>query len=719
MEYLKQFLGHIDQNDLPSIVSLWQEYCLCDEIDPEEASKILEGIKDSPLSESFGCYVEQLLPLWETLDDSPKKHKVFALIFDIQSTNDPSLADLALTYLQKHHNDDPNFMQKIRLIGLRDKESFQSCISNFDILNHMQVGNFFLHTGGWGVGEVMDISMLREQVILEFDYVAGQRDLSFENAFKNLVIIPKTHFLSMRFGFPDELEKEAKEDPVKVIRQLLADLGPKTAQEIKEEICELVIPEEEWSRWWQTARSKIKKDTLIEVPVTIREPFKLRSSEITHEERLQKALNKKPDANTLIEMVYSFMRDFPAAFKNEDFKESLKSQLLEVLSHEEITDGQEIQILFFLQDLDYEQEGTKISDIITRFTSIENVAKEIHVLAYKKRFLMEVRKVREDWLNVFLNLLLHIEINPLRDYLLNELLSAKEEAKLEKKLGELLETPLTSPQAFLWYFQKIMVDDTLPLSDQDGKDRFLETFFTLLYQLEPLAEARDQVKKMHQFLSSGRYHNVRQIFQGASKVVVQEVLLLSTKCQTLSDHDIKILYSLAEVVHPSLGKYGKKEPTDEESITWTTQEGYTKLKSRIQHIATVETVENAREIEVARAHGDLRENSEFKFALEKRDRLQSELRFLSEQLNTMRVLTEEDVQLDRVSVGTIVHLRNPEGQMAKYTLLGPWDADPEKNILSFQSKLAQNLKGLSVGNKCEIQNQQWEITKIRSFFDEK
>lgn len=717
MEYLKQFQGHLDQNDLPSIVSLWQEYCLSDEIDPEEAIKILEAIKATNLCDAFGCYVEQLLPIWETLEESEKKHRLFCLIFDVQSTNEPALAEVAYNYLFARYGSDPSFVQKARLIGLREKDSFRYCVSNFDILNHMVVGNFFLHTGGWGVGEVMDVSMLREQVILEFDYVAGQKDLSFENAFKNLLVIPKTHFLAMRFGNPDELEKLAKADPVKVIRLMLSDLGPKSAQEIKDELCDLVIPEEDWARWWQTARTKIKKDTLIEVPKTLREPFRLRVAALSHEERLQKALSSKPDADTLIEMVYSFMRDFPAAFKNDDFKESLKNQLVEVLSHDEITDGQEMQILFFLQDLDYQGDKTKIQDIINRFTSVEDVVKEIHVLAYKKRFLVEVRKVRKDWADIFLNLIFLVDVNPLRDYLLGELLAAHQEEGLIKRFEGLLIDPIEAPQALLWYFQKIMVDSKLPLSDQDGKNRFFEAFFTVLHRLEPLSPQRELVKKMHQFLSAGRYQNVRQIFQGASKTVVKEILLLSTKCQTLTDHDIKILYSLAEVVHPSLGKFGKKEESDEETITWSTEEGYNKLKTRIHHIATVETVDNAKEIEVARSHGDLRENSEFKFALERRDRLQSELRFLSEQLNTMRILSADDINTDVVSVGTVVSLKAPDGKITKYTLLGPWDADPEKNILSFQSKLAQNLKDLPVGSKCQIQNQEWEIVKIHSFFE--
>ena len=177
------------------------------------------------------------------------------------------------------------------------------------------------------------------------------------------------------------------------------------------------------------------------------------------------------------------------------------------------------------------------------------------------------------------------------------------------------------------------------------------------------------------------------------------------------------MHSLAEVVHPSLS--GLRSTTDDEleeaPIIWTTAEGYQKVKERIEKIATVETVENAKEIEVARSHGDLRENSEYKFAQEKRARLQSELRFLSSQIKQMRILTEADIDTERVSVGCVVDLENPKGEKTSYTLLGSWDADPEKHILSIQSKIAKDLVGLSVGADCKIKNEDWKITGIRSF----
>jgi transcription elongation factor GreA len=720
MSYLDQFQKHLRNHDYPAFLTLWEEYCMGDEVDGEELKRILKSVKDSELAIPFGRHVEKALDLWEKIKDTDLGHDIFKFVLDLQTTNTPSLAELTLSYLRTRFQEDPYYNDKIRLTGLRDSHDFQGAVSNYELLSHMKKGNYVFHTGGWGVGEITDISFIREQLTIEFDYVPGKKDLSFQNAFKTLIPIPDEHFLAQRFGNPDALEERAKKNPVEVIHILLRDLGPSTAAEIKEELCELVIPNEDWARWWQTARSKVKKDTMIETPSDIRKPFKLRETEVAHEYHLQKALEKKPDASSLIQMVYAYLRDFPQTLKNEEFKNQLQEQIKKALSVEELTDAQELQLHFFMEDLTEDKDYLPVKELIKRFSSPEDVVKAIDIMAFKKRTLTNILELRNDWETVFLNLLLIVEQNPLRDYILTELLQTKKESEIIKKLDELLSFPSRYPQVILWYFQKIMRNSAIPYGDQEGKNRFFESFLILLSSLEQSSGYRDLIKKMLTFLTTGRYSNVRKIFQKASKEAVQEFLLLATKCQSLSDHDIKIFHSLAEVVHPALAKLGKKYSEDEQEedhTIWTTEEGYNKIKKRIHQISTVETVENAKEIEVARSHGDLRENAEFKAALEKRDRLQSELKTLSDQFNKARILTKNDVSIEQVGVGVIVEFQNEEGHKVAYTLLGPWEADPEKNILSFQSKLAQSLIGHKVGDKVSIQGKNMKISNLRNYFE--
>ena len=162
-------------------------------------------------------------------------------------------------------------------------------------------------------------------------------------------------------------------------------------------------------------------------------------------------------------------------------------------------------------------------------------------------------------------------------------------------------------------------------------------------------------------------------------------------------------------------KQKKETSTFDGHTLWTTEEGYNRIKQRLHHLTTVETVENAREIEAARSLGDLRENSEYKFALEKRSRLQSEIRHLSEQINRARIITRDDIPEDEVGVGSVVEIVDSKGNHTTYTILGAWDADADKGILSTQSRLAQSMAGTKVGETFKFRDEDFTIVRLKSF----
>jgi transcription elongation factor GreA-like protein/transcription elongation GreA/GreB family factor len=722
MTYLKDFRERIHNNDYPGFLKIWEEYCYGDQPDGEEIIAVLESIKSSELAKPFGVHVERILPLWRELKDDNYAHGVLRLVLDLQTSNSEELADLVTEYLKNRYADDPLLLEKFRLIGLRNREKFQSAIRNFELLSHFEKGHFVFHTAGWGTGEILDVSLIREEVVIEFEYVIGAQSFSFDKAFKTLLPLPNDHFYSRRFGNPDVLEKEARSKPDEMIRLLLRDLGPKTAAEIKEELCDLVIPAPDWNRWWQTTRAKIKKDTKVESPKELKDPFRLRTEEIPHEVTLHKALETKPSVHATIQMVYAFLRDFPETLKNQEFRDSLAARMKEILTQEQLNESQKLQILFFLEDLSVPKASQEINELIAHMPNITDTIRGIDIMAFQKRAMQHVRKQRKDWKEIYLDLFFTVESNLLRDFILNELDAPETRKELQQKLGSLLIQPLSFPDVFIWYFQKIIgPNSSLPFADATGKNDFFEGLLILLDHLEKKPHHRDLAKKILSLITANRYKIVREIMQHSDQEEVKEYLLLATKCGSLNDHDIKILHSLGEVVHPSLARLRKDKDRSisEENIFWTTQEGYRRTQQRIQQIATVETVHNAKEIETARAHGDLRENAEFKAALERRDRLQSELKFLSDQIAQARILTSEDVLVDEVGIGTVVHCQDSKGAHRRFTLLGPWDADPEKGIVSFQSKLAQNMKGKSCGQKFEFQGETFTITEINNYFDQK
>lgn len=729
MGYLKEFQMQIDNQQFANFMRLWEEYCQIDVVDGPELIKILQMIKNSKIAPLFGPYTETVLPLWEQIpNDEKSSDHVLKLILDLQTTNSPKLADLATELLRNKYQNQKNYNEKIRIVGLRNRDKFQGAISNFELLNHMEKGNFVFHTGGWSVGEIIEVSLVREHLVLEFEGIAGRKDISFENGFKNLIPIPSDHFLARRFGDPDKLEKEGKADPVSLIKILLRDMGPKSASEIKDELCDLVIPDADWTKWWQNARNKIKKDTQIRAPDNLKEPFALREKELTHEDRFKQDIVGITDINEAILATYNLIRDFSETLKNQEFKEHLKQHLLNLLTQElpaqknknEIKDAQKLQILFLLEDLDYKNSKETPAQAIESIEKIDLLIDYIDIAAFKKRTLMIIRERKNEWSATFLKLLFLVPQNSLRDYVFKELMSdASTKEAVKTKISELIHKSTIYPEAFLWYFQKVIGEEDVPFNDKVSSQQFLEAFLTLLHYVEQKPECRELVKKMHNIITAKRYAMVRSIIEGASIEYLHEFLLLVSKCQSLDKQDLRILQSLAEVVQPSMvnKKKDSLEHDENDEIIWTTSTGYQKIQERIQHIGTVETVENAREIEEARAHGDLRENSEYKFALERRTRLQSELKMLTKQLNKARILTKDDISRDEVGVGSIVQVISPKGDQLTYTLLGPWDANPDDFILSFQSKLAQAMIGRKVGDKFVFQGENYVIKDIKSYFD--
>ena len=246
MSYLEDFKVQIANRDYSKFWQLWEEYCADDTVDVEEFTEALKFIKSSDFAKSFGQYVETALPLVNYIQDPNDKYQILKLLIDLETTNSPKLAEMALNALQQKYGHQPEFNERLRMVGLRTKENFQGALANYDLLAHMEKGKYVFHSSGWGAGQIVDLSSVREQLTVEFEQLAGLKHFTFSNAFKALVPLASDSFLANRFCNPDDLENRARENPLEIIKMLLRDLGPKTASEIKDELCGLVIPEKDW-----------------------------------------------------------------------------------------------------------------------------------------------------------------------------------------------------------------------------------------------------------------------------------------------------------------------------------------------------------------------------------------------------------------------------------------------------------------------------------------
>lgn len=137
--------------------------------------------------------------------------------------------------------------------------------------------------------------------------------------------------------------------------------------------------------------------------------------------------------------------------------------------------------------------------------------------------------------------------------------------------------------------------------------------------------------------------------------------------------------------------------------TYLSKKAIEQLKAELHHLKFVRRPEVSKNIEVARAYGDLTENAEYDAAKEEQQYLLRHIAELEEMLAYSRPLEAENVPSDACYIGTTVTLEDvADGGREKYTLVGPPEADPRQGKLSVESPIGKGLLGKKVGDVAVI-----------------
>ena len=142
-----------------------------------------------------------------------------------------------------------------------------------------------------------------------------------------------------------------------------------------------------------------------------------------------------------------------------------------------------------------------------------------------------------------------------------------------------------------------------------------------------------------------------------------------------------------------------------------TDEGLNNLVSELEELKTVKRKEIAEKIKVALSFGDLSENSEYDEAKNEQAIVESRIAQLEAMLKNVKVLDEDDLNTDAVSVGCKVKLWDPEFEEdVEYQIVGSTEADPALGKISDESPVGQALLNHRVGDKVVIEIPAGDIT---------
>ena len=142
---------------------------------------------------------------------------------------------------------------------------------------------------------------------------------------------------------------------------------------------------------------------------------------------------------------------------------------------------------------------------------------------------------------------------------------------------------------------------------------------------------------------------------------------------------------------------------------YLTPEGAKKLSEELEHLMWVARPKIVQEVTEAAAQGDRSENAEYIYGKKKLREIDRRVRFLTKRLESAVVVKPGEVGGDRVRFGAKVEVRDENGKVSRYLLVGPDEADPGQGKLSFQSPVGKALMNKKVGDVIVVQRPMGEI----------
>lgn len=142
----------------------------------------------------------------------------------------------------------------------------------------------------------------------------------------------------------------------------------------------------------------------------------------------------------------------------------------------------------------------------------------------------------------------------------------------------------------------------------------------------------------------------------------------------------------------------------ENGKTLLTQAGYKKLQDELEYLKVTWRKEIAEKIKDARAQGDLSENAEYDAAKDEQRDIEARIEELEKILKNVEVVVEEDVNLDKISVGCAVKIYDmEEDEELEYRIVGSTEANSLEGRISNESPVGRALLGAKVGDVVSVE----------------
>lgn len=563
----------------------------------------------------------------------------------------------------------------------------------------------------WGVGQIVEKDDALGAFLIDFRSKKGH-SMEFGYAAEALKHLPDEHFEARILREPETIRAMARDQVADLLKLVVESLGKEaTVVRLEESMVPHLFAADGWKKFWEAAKRAMKKDPRFVIPGKRHEPIQYMESAPESKGGGIEELREAVGAKRVIEVLEKLQKNKSSG----DFKAMAEEAFRLVdAAAQKIPKSQISQVAeLALARSEFAQSAglpTEIGPVLKGILPSEphRMAIVIEALPAGKmpRFAeLACLQLGERWTELFFALLPRAS-GRLMDAITARFKKANRLAELEGALDRLLRERLTHPDLIVWLCR----NRTGELAKLANPSLFLTALNVL--EKEQLSES-SRGSRLRDLLLEDK-ELIRDLLAPSSPEEVRDVTRSALASTAFEELDKRSLIGALVKLYPQVGSMvaGENRTTVVEApiVSWESLE---KRKSELEEITTKKIPANSKEIGVARSYGDLKENHEFKAAKE----MQAVLMRRKLELEAMIVSAQgtdfSGVKGDEVAIGTVVEYESAEGGEKKtVTILGAWDSDPERGILSYQTAVAQALVRRKVGDTAELPSEKGPKTVV-------
>ena len=551
----------------------------------------------------------------------------------------------------------------------------------------------------WGFGRIKTVDTVFARFTIDFAGKPGHTmDLGF--AAESLKPIPKDHILARKANDLEGVRQMAAHH-LDLIKLVLNSYGGKaTADQIQQALVPDVI-RDDWKKWWETARREMKKDGHFIVPLKKTEPVVFQAQETSLQNRLLTNFRAAKGLKARVVVVSELSKSAPdLADKQAAATEVIAALNTDILTYQRTQPAVALEAIFARDELRQVAGVTPAPDEIT---AAQIWAQDIKfgpvmdlIPAAKHHHALQSFKTAnpERWSEVLRGSLNFVSAKLCREFA-SLLIQEGKLDLLKETLGRLVNQHTAGSELLLWL-------------GRDRNDSFADILGPEVFRAMITAMERDQFNekrsnRLREFILDDQ-ELLGELTASADIEVIKDLTRALQLSTVFDDMDKRSLLARLVKAHPAIQALITGEQTKQDSALLVSWESLERRRLEYQELVQKKIPANSKEIAIARSYGDLRENHEFKAAKEMQKVLMRQKQELEAQLMRARGTDFSNTTTDAVAIGSVVLATDlGTNQPETFTILGAWDSDPDKGIISYLSPVGAALLNPQPGEEVEFE----------------